>query len=126
MDTSSQNNDDEWLPELCPPWCTADHAAVYAESGDWVLAQLHTRSGGSDFLDEIRNPIDGRVMRRGGGEYQLRAEQEASPTGRGFLTTPVVNLRVTGPPAVAVELTTGEARSLARQLEHLADAVELS
>lgn len=115
----------EWLPDYCPKWCTGGHAEVLAEGCAWEIAQLHRRSGGGEYLHEVRNPIDGRVMRSGGGGYELYAEQQPR-YDRGFETVATINLAVRSEDdGKTLPLTTGEARTLARQILALADELDL-
>lgn len=124
--SASANN--EWLPDHCPPWCEGGHAEVFAETENWTDAQKHHRSAGGGSLSEIRNQIDGRIERPGGGGWNLHAEQTAMPTG-GYLTVETIHLHVDAAgfrDHVTLALTTGEARVLARQLEALADRLDLT
>jgi hypothetical protein len=118
--------DNEWLPTHCPHWCQGGHAVAYAEGCGWEISQRHSRGGGGDFLPELRNPIDHRVMRHGGGGYDLTAEQTPMRNG-GYQTVETINLRANDAEGnmLTLVLTTGEARTLARQLIALTDAVDL-
>lgn len=120
--------DNKWLPDHCPPWCAQEHAVALAEGCSWESAQKHHRGAGGDCLDELRNSQDGRVMRPGGGGWNLHAEQTPM-YGGGYLTVATVNLAVDSPDRkgrIELALTSGEARVLARQLVALADRLDLS
>lgn len=123
MTTSSLS---EWLPDHCPSWCADEHAVVLAETGDWPTAQAHHRHAGEGVLSEIRNCHDGRVERPGGGSWNLAAEQTPM-RGGGELTVETIRLEVHSKTHdhVTLPLTSGEARVLARQLEAIADRLDL-
>lgn len=117
----------EWLPTHCPPWCDREHAVALAEGCGWETSQKHRMGAGGDCLDEIRGQGGGRVMRPGGGGWNLHAEQTPM-YGGGYLTAATVNIIVDSPDRksrIELALTSGEARVLARQLVALADRLDL-
>jgi hypothetical protein len=116
----------EWLPEHCPPWCEGGHAQALVEGNGWESSQQHFASGGGDSFDEIRNQIDHRVIRPGGGGWDLTAR--CTPFyGGGSKTATTINLEIHDQQDKRVDaaFTTGEARVLARQLIALADKIDL-
>lgn len=66
-DAPAAEESDQWLPERCPPWCDQEHAQALAEGCGWWSSQEHIRSGYGFTLSEVRNCIDRRVTRDGGG-----------------------------------------------------------
>ena len=122
------STDNRWLPSHCPSWCDNDHAEVFADSEDWEAAQEHVGGGPGGYLSVMLNPIDKRVIRAGGAGWDLDIRQRAMESG-GFLDEATVNLdiRPAGGPAsrAQLQLTSGEARTLARQLVAMADRIDL-
>jgi len=112
------------LPPLCPSWCTTTHADNVAEGGDpgehWGPSRAVT-------LQTIHNEIDRRVERDGGGGCEMWLGQRALEDRYGFESAPLVEFQVEdiNQGRALVKLTSGEARTLARQLESLADVIDL-
>ena len=87
---------------------------------------MHYRSGGGDSFDKIRNQIDHRVVRPGGGGWDLTARCRPY-YGGGIRTTEAIHLEHHDQQGKQCDaaFTTGEARVLARQLIGLADKIDL-
>lgn len=119
-------DDHEWLPQSCPSWCEGGHAQSVVEGNTWEESQLHllTRGGGS--FDEIRNQVDHRVIRPGGGGWDITARCKPFHSG-GDETTETISLGIHDQQDQRVDaaFTTGEARVLARRLIALADKLDL-
>ena len=114
----------------CPAFCTTDHALVFSEGSSWLQSAAHRRQVFESPLSTIRHPIDGRVQRVGAGEVAVNLRQDPHPEydGASRNGAPLVELHAraggesTGNHRVCgVELTAGEARSLARALAVAAD-----
>lgn len=120
--------ENEWLPDHCPPWCDRTHAQALVEGNSWAESQEHLHGGPGAGLDELRNPIDKRVVRPGGGGWNLEIRQRPMTESGGVLDEATVNLAVDSPnhtTAITLQLTSGEARTLARQLTDMADRIDL-
>jgi len=119
------------LPKHCPGWCTKNHRADLADGATIEQAAEHLAGGPSGQLSEIRNSVDGRIMREGGGSWDLCITQQEFVKGpRGsYVNAATANLQVTirvdGVWRNAVlHLTSSESRSLAAGLIHAADRLE--
>lgn len=122
------------IPRHCPRWCKTDHLAVLDENQIDVHFE-HFRSGGEGILTELRNPIDGRLLRGKVQGYDMHVSQTEEPSGvRGeqLLWLYTSWSEYDGPDREAlsrgectVKLTAGEARTMAAQLLALVDAVDL-
>ena len=102
------------MPKWCPAWCQGIHQQ-WAEEMEEGLARIHYSGGIEGYL-------------RGGGWYDSCIEQAPQPNGVGL--EPVgINLwmaeAIGGGDRVHVVLGSGEARTLAAQLIHLADRIDL-
>ncbi len=68
--------DDPRLPSWCPRWCTTNHRQLIAEGIPDDEVWMHSATAGEGTLDEIRNIVDHRVTRKGGGRWDVGAEQD--------------------------------------------------
>ena len=118
--------DIEWLPDYCPSWCDGQHAEALVEHGDWESAQRHMAFGHGGYLHDVLNPISKRVVRSGGASWELSIQQTPLPE-RGFADIPTVDMAVRDAGRQVIDLcqTSGEARTLARQLVMMADRIDL-
>ncbi|HWI43272.1 MAG TPA: hypothetical protein VNS81_06600 [Nocardioides sp.] len=125
--SNADESDVEWLPEHCPKWCDRGHETAVVETGDWIAAQEHVHCGPGGYLPEIRNAIDKRTTRAGGSGWNLDIRQRPIDARGGYLDDDTVNLIAhdADNKLVTLELTSGEARVLARQLEAMADRIDL-
>jgi hypothetical protein len=125
---------DEGLPVRCPSWCIGDHERSLIEGNVAADARVHQSIGFGDALDDLTNPFAKRLDREGGGGWEVVLSQDEPGH---YKTVPTVDLEcrfirlgqgggVDVDDHVALHLTTGEARSLAAQLVHLADLGDLS
>lgn len=124
----SASADNEWLPDErhCPSWCEGGHAQAFAEGCGWESSQEHTGDGGGAVLTELA--YAGRPVREWGGGWNLRAMQRPLGPSGGSWGPPLIRLHVDESDLhrrVEIALTSGEARVLARQLEALADRLDL-
>jgi hypothetical protein len=124
---AAENPDDEWLPNHCPSWCDGNdaHAVPLSEGCGWEDAQQHSASGPGEVLSEIRHA--GRTCREFGGGWNMHLQQQPLPMG-GYAGPPFVHVALDGPAAgerLTLQLTSGEARVLARQLVAMADRLDL-
>jgi hypothetical protein len=124
--TATLEPDAALLPKYCPSWCTKDHAEDLADGATAEEARQHLTGGPGDYLREIRNySITGttsRVMRKDSGAWDLNITQEERVLG--YFDEPTINLESSSAGhenRVTLQLTSGEARSLAAALVHLAD-----
>ena len=102
------------LPKRCPSWCIGSHAQALEEGCTLEEASVHAAPD-----------LCTRAPGRGDVAVFLRAEHN---TSAGHWRSPLVEVFVSDEAfknRAAVELTTGEARVLARQLLHLADLADL-
>ena len=123
--TETTNTTARPLPPLCPSWCTTEHHS-YVEDGDDPLEHWGPTRGMD--LPTIHNQVDGRVERDGGGGCEMYLGQRSiGDGGLGYEGGPTVELqtRDINRNRAIVKLTSGEARTLARQLESLADVIDL-
>ncbi|GEP38452.1 hypothetical protein NPS01_21150 [Nocardioides psychrotolerans] len=122
------------LPKFCPSWCTsgpAGHAEAMLEGCDLESASMHLSADIGGQQDEIRNYVTGEVVRPGKGGWRVQLRQQVRPGHR--LDVPLLgvecHIRESATPTAYVRtelnLTTSEARKLAAQLLHLADAEDL-
>lgn len=124
------NPDEEWLPDHCPAWCdgVGAHAVPLAEGCGWYASQQHSSSGSGDCLSELT--YAGRPVREWGGGWDMHAEQRPLGPNGGYWGPALIHIDVTESDAPArrralLKLTSGEARTLARQLIALADRLDL-
>ena len=113
--------DDPRLPLVVPTLVHHRHRQLIAEGIPDYEVAVHSATAGEGTLDEIRNSSSGRVSRKGGGGWDVSAERDR-------LNLETVNLKVTDEihgPSLTLHLTPGEARTIARQLLHMADRMEL-
>jgi len=114
----------------CPHWCPSQHAEHFLEVvGDTVYeASQHFAGVAEMTLGELRNYIDGRLSRPGGSHVDVALIQYPHPsTNGGFNGPPLVELELSTirrEQSASVELTTGEARSLAAALLRAAELGE--
>ena len=125
---------DQWLPDprSCPSWCKGEHAQVLAEGNDIEDAQEHEGRSHEYVLPELRNYVDKRVTRLGGASWHMYPRVRPWNHLGGAVDQPTIRLSlevlgiVDQPQAVdPIELTSGEARTLARHLLNLADVLDL-
>ena len=114
----------------CPAWCGTDHARLYAEGTPLIDAAAHTRYVYELQMSTVRHPVDGRVERVGAGEVHVNVRQDPHPhkDGSSRNGAPLVELLTTpGGEGSSIQmmaqldLTAGEARSLAVALTVAAD-----
>lgn len=115
----------------CPEWCNGTHLQYYLDDPDLPLEDVleHFGSGPAHRMPVLQNVVDGRVMRPGGGGWDLILRQECFDVDQGWYEKPVVELDVNAKnddayDAVFVRLTSGEARVLAAQLVMMADKID--
>lgn len=119
----------------CPPWCTRHAWRLEQDEGCLTVEEMATHYGedssAGGILSELRNPIDGRVERGGGGaNWELMAFQSplldgTLPLGKGQSGPPLIQVTVhDGTDRVEIHVTSGEARSLAAQLVGIADLLD--
>jgi hypothetical protein len=119
----------------CPNWCDQHHVE-YATENEGILdareVTAHYGNGGQEFLPEIRNSVDKRIERDGGGMWNFAVRQylqEPYTAGSGYASQPLIEFVVSdrgkGQTAV-LEMTTGEVRVLIAQLRAVVDKVDLS
>ena len=127
---AAEDSDNDWLPNpgLCPSWCDGDaaHAVPLAEGCGWADSQQHSASGYDVGLPEIL--YAGRPCREFGGGWDTHVEQR--PLGRdgGYWGPAFIHAVFREPDnrkRATLQLTSGEARVLARQLIALADRLDL-
>ncbi|MQA78086.1 MAG: hypothetical protein GEV10_06345 [Streptosporangiales bacterium] len=112
----------------CPAWCGGHAAGDPDDDGTTHSAFVPELS-----LLEIRNHVRGQVERPGGDTVGLCLRQESDPDGPGNLNIPLLYVDVSGRgripgqrQSVEVQITSGEARSLASMLVALADRLDLA
>jgi hypothetical protein len=99
------------LPE-CPDWCDGDHSHPEAPGIEAEGIEHFTGIGGG-ILDEIRGSQDGRLLRRGGGMWDLSLVRLDRWDGRnGVPLMEFAFTDVNSDHRVVLRMTTGEARSL--------------
>jgi hypothetical protein len=103
---------DPRLPSWCPRWCTTNHQKVLDEGSTIEDAKVHYATAGEGILDEIHNIIDKRVTRKGGGTWDVSAEQYLRDLE---VVTLMVSDHAVDRVPVTLRLTSGEARIIARQ-----------
>ena len=97
------------------------HRQLIAEGIPDYEVAVHSATAGEGTLDKIRNSSSGRVIAQ--GRRRLGRQRRAGPP-----QPRDVNLKVTDEihgPSLTLHLTPGEARTIARQLLHMADRMEL-
>ena len=109
---------------MCPTWCTTDHVEYVADGGDPLD---HYGRSFDSCLPEVRNYVDGRVERDGGAAYNIGIARRSMDGCGGWEGPSVVELLVRDldHQHLMIRLTSGEARTLARRLEVLADVMDL-
>lgn len=119
-------------PQSCPSWCNGEHAQVLAEGNSSEDAQEHEGRSHEYVLPELRNYVDKRVTRLGGVRWHMSPRVRPWNRLGGAADQPTirVSLEVLGlvdepQPVDPIELTSGEARTLARHLLDLADVLDL-
>jgi hypothetical protein len=112
-------------PDLCPSWCVVDHVQAQREGLEREDVLRHVSNDLGGHLPDLVNHSAQRLDRHGGGGWRLQLQQEGEP--QPFGGYPVLELAVTGAghAEIPLPLTTAEARRLAAQLLHLADAEDL-
>jgi hypothetical protein len=128
MTTRVEETGNEWLPDSrhCPSWCDRTHAEALVEGNGWEDSQVHRTYGGGDCLTGLTHAE--RPVRDWGGSWNLDAQQRPLNEHGGFWGPPLITLGVSSAAAdlyTNLELTSGEARVLARQLIALADKLDL-
>lgn len=114
----------------CPPWCHGQHAQAYREGCSFRDAAEHLSYDHGDFMTRLSNPYSERVEREGGARWavQLRQHTHLWQDERVGLALPFVQLEVAegrGGSRSVMQLTMGEARSLAAVLLHVVSQEEL-
>lgn len=113
----------------CPSWCDSGHAQACHEFDDLAAAAVHMSADFSHYLPTMTRA--GNVEREGGGRWDVHLVM----TPRDVMTNPLglslVRVRLdedygAGHGHVELDLSTGEARTLAAQLLALADKADLS
>jgi hypothetical protein len=118
------------LPKECPSWCGDDpagHLQTFHEiAGDdrAQAASVHMSGDMDHRLNTLVQPYTGVTLREGGDHWnvEVRAQGEHHWYGVPFIHTRLGTKDQTG---TEVQLTSGEARKLARQLLHMADLIDL-
>ena len=98
------------LPRHCPDWCDGDELQEHLEMECDGTPHTHFAGGGDGLLHEIRH--EGRTLRPQSG-WDLTATQ---PLRLGSI--PLLRLNVDG------QLTTAEARVMARHILAMADRID--
>ena len=114
-----ENPDDEWLPDSCPRWCDGGHHQCLAEGNGWYESQEHHGRSRGHSLPEIRNEIDCRVIRPGGGRWEVHPRMRPYGPRGDCLDQDTIYLEmddVGEQRGLSLHLTSGDARVLARQL----------
>lgn len=102
------------LPKRCPSWCINTHEQALEEGNDLPDSSRHVAG---DYCTQ--------VPQRGHLELYMTAPHDERT---GHWRRAVIEIRVTDDAlkqSAALELTTGEARVIVRQLIHLADQADL-
>lgn len=112
------------LPSTCPTWCLGEHQRAYDEGCDIASAGRHTAPDLGGHLAEIRHVATDTILRCDDNS-QWRLELEAEHRRR-FWEHPWIYLEVSREDRrVTLQLDSGDARKLARQLVHFADLMDL-
>lgn len=115
------------LPTACPTWCRTEHARALDEGCGLESASLHVGPEAAGRLDDLVQPTTKVLLRAGGAHWSLLLMAEHDPAGS-WWRPPIVQLEVYekgSSQPVELRMTGSEARTLARQLEHLADLYDL-
>jgi hypothetical protein len=116
-----------------PYWCDVDEHLSYVDESvglDGVTAaelSVHRSHLHEHFMVAIRNEATGLLERRGGARWSAHVQQDPTIPG-GYGGPPTIQFTVSTirrAEWVKLPLTSGEARILAAQLEHLADLIDL-
>lgn len=114
----------ELLPKFCPSWCTNAHAQALDEGCDLESASAHLGPDVAYYLPEVRNVTAGRVNRPSGGAWSARlVAGTPGPSEAALVELEVQANDHQG--SVSLFITTGEARTLAAQLQQQADMHDL-
>jgi hypothetical protein len=119
--------DDAWLPETCPPWCTANHRSAVEDDGlEPAQARTHISDDFGQTIGEVRNQHTGDVVREGQGWW--RVEVLGEPSRKGWWESPpVMELETTRYDEnhqlvdIRLHFLSGEARTMAAHLIRMAD-----
>lgn len=119
------------LPARCPSWCVGGpegHRTGLEETGDVLWSSAHLSVDLNGFTPTLHSrPGDRERHTPGGWQVQMRREMHARP-----LVEVRLHRWVEAPgqqdafETLNLDLTTGEARTLAAQLLHLADRADLA
>jgi hypothetical protein len=124
-------DEERTLPTYCPSWCTTDHTEDLEDGATMWQACVHRRDLGDVTLCELRNPVDHRTWREGGGSFDVILEQDPHPDSQGGVNgDPLVRLRVQeglgfDHSLAQLRMTTGEARVLAAGLLAAAERADV-
>lgn len=118
------------FPGNCPPWCLNQHHQAYDEGCTYEASAEHTGADASYQLDQIRSAYDDRLTRDPhDGSWSLRLAAAPAVVAYGDphvrLKTYWVEQESGSSARVTLDLTSGEARVLARRLTAYADRVDL-
>jgi hypothetical protein len=111
----------------CPPWCARGHMRALQEGATLEGAAQHVGRPSGGHLPEIRSASDGHLTRPGGGGWDVVPAEDPMLNGVDRRSEPAVELELRDgrPQEARVRLTSGEARTLAAQLVHTADQLDL-
>lgn len=113
---------------FCPDWCLGEHEQALEEGCTPHEAAVHTSADRADRLNELVNHHTGDVIRPGGPRYSLRVRADGDDM---FAGLPTVDLEIEERRGeeqyvgIDLHMTGGEARTMARLLEHYADLADL-
>jgi hypothetical protein len=118
------------LPKFCPPWCTQPHEQALDEGCTVEEASIHIGPDLCGSTHDASNPYTGEIVRPGSGGWSVVLRQPEGPEWR---RVPIIELELEGKAdrpggvrdRVQLTLVSGEARTLAAQLLHLADQTDL-
>ena len=127
LDTFLERRD--LLPKRCPSWCTGGHEQALEEGCDLESSSRHDSSDHAVSAFEIDRTNGRRAVRSVAGNINvcLRAQHQPGEPHweHPFIEVDAAQFAPDGMRSVSILLTSGEARSLARQLVHLADLNDL-
>lgn len=117
------------LPKRCPSWCVGGHEQALEEGNDLKTSSRHDSADLVVTAFEANRPRAGKLRQPLGSiDLCLRAAHrpEIGHWDHPFIEIDVTRFLDDKMQRVSVHLTSGEARTLARQLTHLADLDDLT
>lgn len=138
MSKSSQKKKNEalGLPTYCPDWCAGglkNHWQAFMEGCPVEDARVHVSVDHCGFTNDIVNHLKQRLDRRGGAGWDVKLQQDDLLPSHMGMALVRLDMHVwrddrsqhPSSDRLQMDLTPGEARTLAAQLINLADTYDL-